>query len=279
VDWTLPVILHRLLWVAAAVGTAMVASIFFHRFDPARETWNWKRNSQLPAQAAVEELSKASAVSSVGVSAGHLTTTRLAAGQTQFAHLLRSELRLMLKGHRWWWYLTAAGLFIGCLAAPLDAARGGLLVAAWLWPVLIWSQMGAREARHATQALIFSSQRALYRQLPAVWVAGVLVALLTGSGIGVRLLVAGDGSGLAAWLAGALFIPSLALALGVWSGTSKPFEALYTAWWYIGPAHHVAGLDFMGTTAASGRTTFYVLAAVGLVAVSYFGRRVRLGYV
>jgi hypothetical protein len=36
-----------------------------------------------------------------------------------------------------------------------------------------------------------------------------------------RPSVAGDGSGLAAWAVGALFIPTLALALGVWSGSSK----------------------------------------------------------
>jgi hypothetical protein len=282
VDWTGPVILHRLLWAAAAVATALVASVFFHRFDPAREIWGWRRGPSLPAKTAVEEVpallpAPPSAIAR-DASAAHLTPIALSAGQTRFVHLVWSELRLMLKGHRWWWYVAAAGLFIGCLASPLDAVRGGVLLAAWLWPVLIWSQMGARETRYATQRLIFSSERALYRQLPAIWVAGAVVALLTGGGVGIRLLLSANMPGFAAWLAAALFIPSLALALGVWSGTSKPFEALYVAWWYAGPANHLPGLDFMGTTAASSRTPFYALAAAGLLAISYFGRRVRLGY-
>jgi hypothetical protein len=81
-----------------------------------------------------------------------------------------------------------------------------------------------------------------------------------------------------AWVACTLFVPSLALALGVWSGTSKVFEAIYTVWWYIGPAHHTPGLDFLGTTTDSTRITLYLSMSAGLVAVAYAGRRARLAY-
>jgi len=76
-----------------------------------------------------------------------------------------------------------------------------------------------------------------------------------------------------------LFIPSLALALGVWSGRSKAFEALYTVWWYVGPLHHVPGVDFAGTTAASSSSAAYLLVAGALLMAAYMGRRARLGYV
>jgi hypothetical protein len=211
--------------------------------------------------------------------AGHLTAIASSPDGSRLGHLVASELRLMLKGQRGWWYAMAAGLFVACLTSPLEKARGGVLVAAWIWPVLLWSQMGTREARWATQPILFSSPKALHRQLPAVWAAGVVVALLTGSGIGIRLLLTGQWMSLAGWLAGALFIPSLALALGIWSGTSKPFEAIYTVWWYIGPAHHTPGMDFMGTSAASNTPVRFFLAALALLAVSYCGRRIRLGYV
>jgi hypothetical protein len=68
------------------------------------------------------------------------------------------------------------------------------------------------------------------------------------------------------------------LALGVWGGTSKVFEAVYTVWWYIGPAHHTPGLDFLGTTPESARITLYLLMTAGLVAASYIGRRAKLAY-
>jgi len=143
---------------------------------------------------------------------------------------------------------------------------------------LIWSQMGCRESRYATQSLIFSAERVVYRQLLAIWTAGVLVAIITGAGTGVRLLLSSDWHAAAAWVAGALFIPSMALVLGVWSGSTKFFEALYTVWWYIGPLHQIRGLDFMGTSAASSSPVPYLaLAAVSLLAAG-LGRRQQVAY-
>jgi len=115
-------------------------------------------------------------------------------------------------------------------------------------------------------------------QFPAALLAGVIVALATGSGVALRLLLAADLHGFAAWLAGALFIPTLALGLGVWSGTSKTFEAVYTFWWYAGPGHHIPYIDFMGTAAGSGRPAFYFAFAAALVLISFAGRRAQLAY-
>ncbi len=95
--------------------------------------------------------------------------------------------------------------------------------------------MGVREARFGTTPLITSSAKNLWRQFPACWMAGVAVAMLAGTGALVRLILAGDVPACLAWTAGALWIPSLALALGVWTGSSRAFEGLYTVLWYIGP--------------------------------------------
>jgi len=77
------------------------------------------------------------------------------------------------------------------------------------------------------------------------------------------------------WLAGALFIPSLALALGVWAKSSRPFEGLFTALWYSGPLNRVPGLDFTG--GANGRHTVqyacvYALLAAGLLTAAFWRR-------
>jgi hypothetical protein len=134
---------------------------------------------------------------------------------------------LLLQGQRWWWWAVALGLLIAGFAAPLDAARQFILPVAWIWPLLRWSELGGREARYGTGALVFSAARPLSRQLPAVWASGVLLAMITGGGVAVRLGLAGDWAGLGAWTVGALFIPTLALALGVWSGGGKLFEVVY----------------------------------------------------
>jgi hypothetical protein len=278
IDWTLNVLLVRLLWVSVAAGLALLASVFFHRFDPAR---SWRKPRMPAATNALESSSEDRAVrvpAPVSMTAAHLTPLVRTSANSRFPRLVMSELRLMLKGQRWWWYAGAAGLLVGQLVSPERDVRAGFLLAAWIWPVLLWSQMGCREARHATSALLFSSERSLSRQLPALWTAGVLVALLTGSGVGTRLLLDADWRGFAAWFAGALFIPSFALALGIWSGSSKAFEAIYIVWWYVGPAHQIPGLDFMGTTPASSFPEVYAVAAGALLAAAYWRRRQSLGY-
>src|SRR5579872_347725 len=273
VDWTAPLVLSRFMWIGVAVAIALVASLFFHRFDPAGESW--EKNSAQPTST---EPILERAATPVSTPDTHLTPLLARRTQNRFLQLVISELHLMLKGQRWWWYAGAAGVWVGSLVAPDAGTREGFLLVAWIWPILLWSQMGTREARFATHSLIFSSERALHRQLPAVWTAGVMLALLTGAGVGFRLIMGGDLQGLIAWLTGALFVPSLALALGIWSGNSKAFEAIYTVWWYFGPLHHTPGFDFIGTTSASTNTTAYLLASATLLTAAYYGRRKKLGY-
>jgi hypothetical protein len=280
IDWTIHVLLVRLLWVGVAAGIALLASVFFHRFDPAR-SWR-KRTAEVAPKAAETSPSQERPTplpSAIPISAAHLTPLVRTSSDSRFMRLVTSELRLMRKGQRWWWYAGAAGFLVGQFVSPQPSVRSGFLLAAWIWPILLWSQMGCREARYATGSLLFSSERSLFRQLPALWAAGVLIALLTGSGAGIRLALGSDWHSFAAWLAGALFIPSFSLSLGIWSGSSKAFEAIYTVWWYLGPGHQIPGLDFMGTTPASSSPATYALAAVVLLTVSYWRRRTRLGYV
>ena len=274
VDWTAKAVLLRLTWAAIAFGIALLASVFFHRFDPAREFSLWKQKPQNAGTSGNGEVDRP-ALADIHA---HVVLTPIKRSEVhgRFGQMVISELQLMLKGLRWWWYVVALGLAIAGLVSPDASARQGVLIAAWLWPVLVWSKMGSREAQHATQSLIFSSPRTLYRQLPALWTAGVAVAVLTGGGAGIRLLLSQDWHGLAAWTVGALFIPTLALSLGVWSGSSKPFEALYTVWWYVGPAHYTPGLDFMGLTPQSANPTIYLVATIVLLTAAYGGRRVRI---
>jgi hypothetical protein len=101
--------------------------------------------------------------------------------------------------------------------------------------------------------------------------------MATGSGAGLRFLLHGDMTALGAWLVGALFIPSFALALGVWSGTSKLFEILYLLIWYIGPMNHVPTMDYLGSTEAGiaqGMPLVY-LGLTAALAVAAVARRKR----
>ena len=160
--------------------------------------------------------------------------------------LLIAELRLALKGLQWWWYLVAAGLVVAGLVLPLDDGQRWILPVAWLWPILIWSDMGVREVTHRTNQIVFAASRPLSRQLPMAWSAGLFVALIAGSGVLVRMLIEADGEAILTWSAGALFIPSLALALGTWSSSAKLFQMTYLFLWYVGPMQQIQRFDFMG---------------------------------
>jgi len=276
IEWTPRMLAMRFAWVLIAVALALAAAAFFHRFDPAFESGWLKRLRKQQKRPDVEPL--LSAVPAAISSHVHLTPLARSEMSNRFVALITSEFRLMLKGLRWWWYAGAAGLWLGSLLSRDEHARQIFLLIAWIWPILLWSKMGCRETQHSTGALIFSSPLALFRQLPAIWAGGVALALLTGSGFALRLLMSGDWQGLLAWTTAALFIPSLALGLGVWSGSSKPFEALYVFWWYLGPAHFTPGMDFMGLTTASRNIVLYALFTAVLVIASYMGRWRKLAY-
>jgi hypothetical protein len=189
--------------------------------------------------------------------------------------MLSGELRLMLKGLPWWWYAGAFGLAMASLFNPVESVRQFVLPVAWLWPMLIWSQMGMREVRHNTQQIVFSAPSPVLRQLPATWLAGVLIAVLLGGAAAIRFAVVGDTQALIAWGAGALFLPALALALGVWGSSSRAFEIVLLIMWYIGPMNRVTVLDYTGASPESwqmGMPTIFAALTVLLLIAAFIGR-------
>jgi hypothetical protein len=270
VPWTSQMILLRVGWMLAAVVIVLLAALFFDRFHPV--SWflpSVQKTKKVSTPRPAEQLTPGATISASPVPAVHLTPLASAARSDAFGRIFAAELRLALKGLRWWWYCVAAGLLIAQFASPLEISRGPLLGVAWIWPVMVWSAMGSRESRFGTRSLLFSCAKILPRQLVACFLAGLTVAVLVGAGAGVRLLLARSFTGLFAWATGALFLPALALSLGTLSGTGKPFEGLLTAIWYVGPMNHTPGIDFTG--AASGSRTisyaliYFVLSAALLV--------------
>jgi hypothetical protein len=273
-DWTPGILLTRLVWLGVAVGVALLASVFFDRFDPSR---GWQRKAK--ARKAARPVAETAETAAPVIIPTHLHPLPAGARRFRFLGLLKDELRLALQGQRLWWYLVAGGLLIAGFTAPIDAARAIVLPLSWIWPMLLWSSLGSREARFGTDSLVFSGARPLLRQLPAVWLSGVVLAMLTGAAVGLRLILAGDWAGLGAWSVGALFIPTLALALGVWTGGSKAFEAIYLALWYIGPMQRTVPLDFLGSLPEATRTGVplaWLAATAVLALLAVLGRKRQL---
>ena len=275
--WSNEAILLRLMWVGVALALTLFAAMLFDRFDDARSFFPAFRGRKRTPIAVTPEMAIAggAAPEVKKVTNVHLTPLDRATDSGGFVRIFRAELRLALKGNRWWWYVFALGLLIAQIAAPLSAARGPVLQFSWLLPTLVWSTLGARESRFSTRQLLFSCANILPRQLLASWLAGVSVALLMSIPVLFRLTIGREFPGIIALLAGALFVPSLALMLGVVSGSGKFFEGFYTALWYIGPVNHSPGLDFTGVS--NGPLTVhyaaaYAVCAATLVLAAYFAR-------
>jgi hypothetical protein len=188
-----------------------------------------------------------------------------------------AEWKLIARGSRWW-YIVPIGAAFAAFFAPLDAVRSIVLPGAWFWPVLKWSTLGTRESRYGTEGLFYSCPHPLARQLTATWIAGVLLAVLSAGAVVVRFTIAGEMASLGAWCVGAAFIPSVALALGVWTGSGKFFEALYAFACYA-VLQRVPVLDFMGAVPEAterGMPAFYAALGAAFLLAAFFGRRRKL---
>jgi ABC-type transport system involved in multi-copper enzyme maturation permease subunit len=261
VAWSIPLVLPRLATLGLAIFLVLLGSLFFDRFDVARLR---RRNKSVAAESG-QEIGK----SLLQDSLGRIEDTRplvqlcpLPALRSRFhfgtAYL--AELRLLLKGLAWWWYLIALGLIVASFLSPLETIRKAILPAAMIWPLLVWSGLGCRETRYNTRQFVFSAPRPLLNQIPVTWLAGFSVTALMGAGSAVRFALTGETTSLCSLLAGMLFIPSLALMLGVWTTTSKTFEVVYVLFWYLGPMNQVLELDYLGLHTQNNWLIYLVLS-------------------
>ncbi len=270
IRWTPEIVLGRLVWFGAAIGLSLFAAIFFRRFDPAPVKLKTAKDR---STVRITEREGETYVVPENPPAPIQLSPLLSRSRFRPVSLLVAELRVMLKGMRWWWFLVALGLVLAGLFTPANVSRQLLLVT-WLWPLPLWSSLGSREAQYGTCPLVFSAPR-LLRELPVLWLTGVVISFVTGSGVAINFLMAGEWAHLLTWGTAALFIPALALALGVWSGSNKLFEVIYMIWWYAGPVNRVPFLDFMGVgeQVDTASVVSYGLGAVVLLALAVLGRR------
>jgi hypothetical protein len=182
-----------------------------------------------------------------------------------FLGLLLSEFKLLVKGRRWWWYTTALGLNIAIFFSPLQVSWKYLIPIALLWPIRLWSFMGNREHQYQVYPMVYSANRPILKQVPATWMAGFMIPFITSGSILIRYLMEGKNHHILAWLIGAAFVSSLALALGTISKSPRLFEILYMLFWYLGSINHIPILNYAGLT--PNLNTLYTLTTFSQIPV------------
>jgi ABC-type transport system involved in multi-copper enzyme maturation permease subunit len=277
IDWTGEIILSRLYFMAMSIGIGLLAAVFFDRFNPTRLLGTRHRKTGTD-QTGLEHSQTVNDSDSDQVAVAKTSTTVLTPLKNvrtrfRFDALFATELKLFIKGQHWWWYMIGLSLIIAQYFNSAEVNRN-LLVIAWLWPILILSRLGCREAQYNTQQIVFSAPRPISNQLPAQWLSAALVLMVMGSGTLVQLLAAGETFSVLGWITGILFIPSLALASGVLTGSSKTFEVLYVVWMYM-LTQEMPLFDFAGMTPQA-PLVLYAVAALVLLAGAVFARRGQL---
>jgi hypothetical protein len=267
IPWTAEIYLSRLLFLVIAIGLVMTSALFFDRFNPSRllPIKRTKTASDSPAPVSAPEATPPSSI--------RLTPLANTRTSFRFDALFLAELKLFVKGQPWWWYAIALGLIIAQLVSPLETTRT-LLIIGWVWHILILSTLGNRETRFDTRQIVFSAPRPILNQLPAAWLSAFVVTAALGAGALVKFILIGEWFSVLGWLTGVMFIPSLALVIGTFTGSSKPFEALYILWMYI-LTQKAPAFDFAGMTTES-PLHIYLPLAVGLFALALLVRERQL---
>lgn len=274
IRWTGGMLAWRAMWVGAGLAIGAVAAIPFDRFDPARGFGRVRRRRK---RRGGESLAEDVSVTPAPAGHVHLTPLRRTTSAARPGAMIVAEWKLMTRGLRWW-YVGPLAVVVMSIFMPLENLRHPVLAFAFLWPVLLWSRLGSRERRQGTEPIFFSSPRPLSRQLPAAWIAGIGLSVVVSAPIALRLALAGETGALALWAVGTAFVPALALALGIWTGSSKFFEALYTFLWYA-MVQKVPAFDFTGSldaAVAGGNAATFAALSVVLFALALLGRRRRL---
>lgn len=239
-------VIVQLAMVAVAFVMAVAPSIWFERFDPSRASTAPPRVNRSEPPPVV-----------VAARSWRPVYRRMTGFRRRFAigRLTAGEIRVLVQGISPWWWLVAAGVNAVVVAVPSGLMNGrdaitATLIVAWIWPVLIWSRLGTQRRENGVETLM-GGYPGVHRQLLAEWVAGVVFTAAVAIGPLVRMAVTLDGAGVAAWFAGAVFIPSLALMLGALTRSHRPFQVVYTLLWYCA-ANQVAATDYMGVVLVDG---------------------------
>ncbi|HSL42900.1 MAG TPA: hypothetical protein VK897_05675 [Anaerolineales bacterium] len=247
IPWTADIVLSRIGIFAVALTLTSGSAFFFNRFDSSKDRF---RKRSVPKE---DEAPAVDSAHIVQEAENPVSLTPLTADHVYHSNILPiilAELRLMLKGNHWAWYIGAAILWIFSLLAPENSMTLWLIILA-IWPLLIWSKLGIRETYFRTNQIVFSCAHPLLRLLFATWLAGVLVTAILWSGAGIHFVMHNQTTNLIGWVIAVLLVPSFALMLGTWTGSSKVFEVSYLVIWYAGIANRLPALDFIGLTPES----------------------------
>ena len=134
------------------------------------------------------------------------------------------EYKMMLRGQSKIWWVCLAVLWLSAISAPLAAAQNILWPLLFGWSFMVFSKMGCREYIFNIEDNLRSMNGAFTRQCILNFGVGILFAIGITFPILIRMMIAREFSGICAGIVFCMFMPALALFLGEFTKSSRPFE-------------------------------------------------------
>jgi hypothetical protein len=247
VSWSPELIYSRLIWILIGLSIGLLASLFFDRFDPAKQNITKKGwiAKILKRYASNKIIIQDTTQIRKSIKIKKLSNSDI---NPSLNAVIMAELRLLLIGQNKLVFLIAIGTIVASLVVPIEEGKQIVWALVWIVPIHIWSMMGVREDKLNLQLIVFSSVKITKNLYISRWVSGLILSFIMSLGVLLRLVVAGMWFGVIALLIGMVFIPSMAIFIGVWTKSNMIFEVIYASLWFIGPIQHYSLLDFMGVS-------------------------------
>jgi len=247
IEWSFPLLIQRFALIGVSAGVVLIAAWRFDRFvdadkEPVPPVASWRKP---------------------------YVVSLLRAGPPM--KLMFEELRLMLLEGGTLWLVGVSACIAIALLVPMTAISW-VLLGAWLLPVLPLSRLGCREYRHGTQDLLMTVP--VLQLIGSRWIAGFILLLASATGVLIRYAIENDIDGIAAVIASACFVASLAVACGVIATSEKMFQVTYVALIYVGPLNGVPLWNFVSVEEGDAwRWAAYAVAGLLMAALTRYARR------
>ncbi|MGO4291564.1 hypothetical protein [Chitinophaga sp. RAB17] len=272
VNWQLPFLLSRLLWISVSIGLVYVSSFFFHRFDFEQTASERKKKVADPRKAV-----------GTGIIPAGINRCSLPPLVTDYSILpfIKIELLLLIRrGNKWLWLINI-GLWGSMLLAPLTIAHAYLLPVLLFLQVARWSDLITKEKTNRLHYFTYASYRPLSRILPAQILSAIILAVALALPVILRYAITSDAYAVINILNGLVLIISLAVCIGGITGGKKLYEIVFFLLTYA-VLNKVPGTDYLGSIphASSGGYAFLILALnVVLLMITFIVRKYQLRHV
>lgn len=184
------------------------------------------------------------------------------------------EIKLILKDMNLIYIVVMALLFLVEIIMPIQKIDKYIMPVASIIPIGFIAKSSVKEKNNNMLQIMKSCE--YYKKYWLISNAALIILdVIIQSGIIIKLLIGGKFIILLSFIAGIIFICSLASVLGLLFGSERLFEIIYILLWYFGVMNKIGYMDFTGFSAGGSMKIIFVYMTAGaiLMAVSKFIRK------